>query len=96
MNRNRNTVRNITFIAALAASSLAFADHMSPMGEDWVDDAMDVHDARIDSLDDATISGNEFLADSMLETGSSFDTMPGMSDSALGGMSDSAVGGGRR
>lgn len=92
MNRNRLTVRSFTFAAALAASSLAFADHNSPWGEDWATDAMDVHDARFDSLGDDSITGNEFLSDSLLDVGSSFDSLPGMG----GGMSDMASGGSRR
>ncbi len=95
MNRNPLTLRILTVAAALTASSLAFADHNSPWGEDWATDAMDVHDARFDSLMDDSISGNEFLADSLLDTGPSFDTLPGMG----GGMMDvssGGAGGGRR
>ena len=78
MNRNPLTVRLFAFAAALTAAPLALADHNSPWGEDWATDAMDVHDARFDSLNDDTISGSEFLADSLLETGPSIDTLPGM------------------
>ena len=94
MNRNRNTVRSIAFIAALAATGLASADHNSPWGEDWATDAMDVHDARFDSLNDDTVVGNAFLEDSLLSVGASFDTLPGTGGSAMGGGMGS--GGGRR
>lgn len=90
MNLNPPTVRIFTFAAALTASSLACADHNSPWGEDWATDAMDVHDARFDSLNDDSITGSEFLADSLLDTGPGFDALPGMGGSAL----DVASGGG--
>lgn len=96
MNRNPLTVRIFAFTAALAASPLALADHNSPWGEDWATDAMDVHDARFDSLDDTTITGSEFLADSLLETGPSIDTLPGMGGgSAIDVASGGGMGGGR-
>ncbi|MFP5506019.1 MAG: hypothetical protein ACLGH6_07455 [Gammaproteobacteria bacterium] len=94
MNRNRNTVRSIAFIAALAATGLASADHNSPWGEDWATDAMDVHDARFDSLNDDSVTGNDFLEDSLLSVGASFDTLPGTGGSMSGG--GAASGGGRR
>lgn len=78
MNRNPQTARTFIFAAALAASPLALADHNSPWGEDWATDTMDVHDARFDSLSDDSISGSEFLTDSLLETGPRIDTLPGM------------------
>lgn len=94
MNRNRNTVRSIAFIAALAAAGLASADHNSPWGEDWATDAMDVHDARFDSLNDDSVTGNAFLEDSLLSVGASFDTIPGTGGGSMGG--GMASGGGRR
>lgn len=66
--------RNIIAAAVLgvAISGSAFvvsADHNSPWGEDWATDMMDVHDARLDTLDDETVTGSAFLADSLLTTG---------------------------
>ena len=99
MNRNPLTLRILTCAAALAASPLALADHNSVWGEDWATDTMDVHDARFDSLNDDSITGSEFLADSLLETGPGFDTLPGMGGSAIdvasGGGMDSGMGGRR-
>lgn len=100
MNRNPLTVRIFTFAAALAASPLALADHNSPWGEDWATDAMDVHDARFDSLNDDSVSGSDFLADSLLETGPRSTTLPGTGggsrrvDVARGG-TGGGMGGGR-
>lgn len=84
----RNVV--VASVLGMVLSGSAFvasADHNSPWGEDWATDAMDVHDARFDSLNDDSVTGNEFLADSLLSVdgGSRPDTAGGGSAMGSGG-----------
>ena len=79
-------------VLALAAAPAAFADHNSPWGEGWATDAMGVHSARFDSLNDDSVTGNAFLEASLLDVGAASMGAPvdaGVGAGVdLGGMSD--------
>nr|WP_157745249.1 hypothetical protein [Thiohalobacter thiocyanaticus]BAZ92929.1 ABC-type amino acid transport/signal transduction systems, periplasmic component [Thiohalobacter thiocyanaticus] len=84
----RTTIAASVLGMILSGSALvASADHNSPWGEGWATDMMDVHDARLDTMDDDTVTGNEFLADSLVSAGggSRPDTAGGGMGAGMGG-----------
>jgi len=80
-------IANGVLIAGLGAGSAAFADHMSPWGEDWANMPNDTHDTRIDTLDDE---------EAWLDYIGASSGGGASSDTARGGGSDTARGGPNR
>ena len=91
----KETLALIVLAGGIAALSVVHADHNSPWGEGWASMPNDIHNTRIDTMDEDT---DEFIDFVRMGSGADSDNryLVDSSDATGGGSANQGGGAGRR